>query len=352
MYKIKIINYKPYEYQLFQKTLDRLGKQGYESDDLSFITIFKKVDHPIYYKIDFFKPKGKTKNEKNISKSHFYDPYLEEDYQVVYSKKNMYVFKGDHKCSLTPQWEEKEDVIDDKRKQRDYQWLIGSIIATLVILYTSYAHLTLTTFQSYGMAITYLGIIFALLTLIYRSLITVKRQNKFLHDGNYQFPIKSLQKERKMMSIASIITIVLIIGGLVEDTFNARSITPQDHDILMLEELGIDDNNQFQGQQQSTFMIPHIYTTLETSEHNDILYIKEYQFHSTDHAQNVFQKYEQDPQQYYWTHTKKEDNVLYGYNEEKLASLVIINQQRVIYIDIGFAIHETQIKTIIQHYSS
>ena len=43
MYKIKIINYQPYEYELFQKTLDKLGQEGFSCQDLSFISLFKKV---------------------------------------------------------------------------------------------------------------------------------------------------------------------------------------------------------------------------------------------------------------------------------------------------------------------
>lgn len=42
MYKFKIINYKPYEYEILQHQLDQLGKDGYYTDDLSFVSIFKK----------------------------------------------------------------------------------------------------------------------------------------------------------------------------------------------------------------------------------------------------------------------------------------------------------------------
>ena len=59
MYKIKIINYQPYEYELFQKTLDKLGQEGFSCQDLSFISLFKKVKQPVYYKIDFYKSEGK-----------------------------------------------------------------------------------------------------------------------------------------------------------------------------------------------------------------------------------------------------------------------------------------------------
>ncbi|MFQ7801011.1 MAG: hypothetical protein ACLRHW_16080 [Coprobacillus cateniformis] len=68
MYKIKIINYQPYEYELFQ-TLDKLGQEGFSCQDLSFISLFKKVKQPVYYKIDFYKSEGNQdlKNGKSQS---------------------------------------------------------------------------------------------------------------------------------------------------------------------------------------------------------------------------------------------------------------------------------------------
>ena len=37
MYKIKLINYKPYEYELLQEKLNQLGQDGYKCEDLSLI---------------------------------------------------------------------------------------------------------------------------------------------------------------------------------------------------------------------------------------------------------------------------------------------------------------------------
>ena len=98
MYKIKIINYQPYEYELFQKTLDKLGQEGFSCQDLSFISLFKKVKQPVYYKIDFYKSEGKSRFEKMENRNHFLNYYIERDYQPIYSKRGMYVFKGQKEC--------------------------------------------------------------------------------------------------------------------------------------------------------------------------------------------------------------------------------------------------------------
>ena len=47
--KFMIMNYKPYEYELLQTKLNKLGQQGYITQELSFVTIFNKVDYPVYY---------------------------------------------------------------------------------------------------------------------------------------------------------------------------------------------------------------------------------------------------------------------------------------------------------------
>ena len=110
------MNYRPYEYELLQEKLNALGQLHYTTDDLSLITIFKKVDTPVYYKIDFFHATGKTKAEKKKQKESFYDPYLDEFYQPIYNKKDMYVFVGDHEIKDIIKCDEKTEFIDDKKR--------------------------------------------------------------------------------------------------------------------------------------------------------------------------------------------------------------------------------------------
>ena len=40
--KLMIMNYKPYEYELLQDKLDALGKKGYKTNHLSYISFLKK----------------------------------------------------------------------------------------------------------------------------------------------------------------------------------------------------------------------------------------------------------------------------------------------------------------------
>ncbi|UTY39994.1 hypothetical protein NMU03_04090 [Allocoprobacillus halotolerans] len=64
--KCMIMNYKPYEYELLQNKLDKLGKAGYITNDLTLLTFFKKVKKTVYYHIDFYSPNGKNAEEKKL----------------------------------------------------------------------------------------------------------------------------------------------------------------------------------------------------------------------------------------------------------------------------------------------
>ena len=46
--KLMIMNYKPYEYELLQDKLDALGKKGYKTNHLSYISFLKKQIHPFF----------------------------------------------------------------------------------------------------------------------------------------------------------------------------------------------------------------------------------------------------------------------------------------------------------------
>ena len=67
---IKIINYKPYEYELLQEKLSKWGEKGYQTKDLSFISFFKKTDSPVYYQIDSINPKENHEMIRLLMKQH------------------------------------------------------------------------------------------------------------------------------------------------------------------------------------------------------------------------------------------------------------------------------------------
>lgn len=90
--KWMIMNYKPYEYELLQEKLNKLGQQGYFTNELGLLTIFEKVDEPIYYHIDFHKTYGSSKSERKEEQDAFTRKFKQKGLHPIYSKHNMYVF--------------------------------------------------------------------------------------------------------------------------------------------------------------------------------------------------------------------------------------------------------------------
>lgn len=353
-YKLKFINFRPYEYELLQKKLDKLGKSQYITDDLSFLTIFKKVNHPVYYKIDFFNPTGKTKSEKNKSKNIFYDPYLDKCYEPIYNKKGMYVFVGDHPIQDLVKWDKKTDFINDKTKLKNLNAFMISLFVTFFFIIVSFYAMNIDTFLSYGITIVYAGFLFACITAIYRTFCNLFYTNKFqkkLQDVHNKFSISKLNHLRKIYMIAVLLCIFLITGGMIEDTLNAKTFDPYQHNLLLLEDLGIEGQTELSTQSHSSFTVPHSYSSLEISEDNTILYIKEYQLHSTKSAKKLISDFEKQPDLYLCTSVQNKNNVLYGYHEAELTTLIIQNKNSVILISFDFQINEKQIKTAIQFYS-
>lgn len=353
-YKLKVINFRPYEYELLQKKLDELGKSQYITDDLSLITIFKKVDYPVYYRIDFFNPVGKTKAEKNKNKSLFYDPYLDECYEPIYNKKGMYVFVGDHPIKELVQWDKKTDFINDKIKFRNLNIFMTSVFVTLFFIIVSFFAINIDTFLSYGITIAYVGFLLACITAIFRTFCHMFYTNKFqkqLQNNQHKLPISQLNHLRKIYMIALISCICLIGGGLIEDTMNVKTFDPNEHSLLLLKDLGINTKTKLSTQSHSSFTVPHSYSSLEIGEDNTILYIKEYQLHSEKSAKKLMSDFKSQPDLYLCTSVQKKNNVLYGYHETELTTLIIQNSNKVILISFDFQPNENQIETIIQFYS-
>lgn len=353
-YKLKIINYRPYEYELLQKKLDQLGKSHYITDDLSFITIFKKVDHPVYYRIDFFNPIGKTKVEKNKSKNLFYDPYLDECYEPIYNKQGMYVFVGDHPMKELIKWNEKTDFINDKRKFKNLNALMISLFVTLFFIIASFYAMNIDTFLSYGITIAYGGFILACITAIYRTFCNFFYTNRFqkqLQNNKHKLSFFKLNRFRKIYKIAVLLCILLISGGMIEDTLNAKSFDPQQHSLLLLKDLGIETQTELSTQAHSSFTVPHSYSSLEVGEDNSLLYIKEYQLRSKKAADKLMQDFKSQPDLYLCTSVQNKNNILYGYQEAQFTTLIIQNNNKVIIIAFGFEPHEKQIEKTIQFYS-
>lgn len=350
--KIKFIHYKPYEYELLQEELDKLGKQGYSTNDLSIISFFRKKDKPVYYTIDFFNPTGSSKISQRTSHYHFIGQKEEQGLKYIYSKNNMYVFTSNEEKNFPFHHESKIDALSFKIRLSS---LIYFIIALIIsIMYLNYLlHASFDQFNSYGITTTYIGIIFLLITVLYRNFCNFYGISSFykqIQSGQPHFQIKKLKFFRTLYSFLAILSFILVVGGLAEDTFNAKSFTPEQHAILQLNDFDIQKSTELSTQSYASFTIPHTYISLETAKQgNEALYIKEYQFNSSQRAQHIFEQIKSEPQLYGSNKIKEDHSCIYGYADNQLVSLVLLHKQSVIIVMPSFELSQENI-TIIQNY--
>lgn len=347
MYKLKIIHYQPYEYQLLQNKLNQLGKAGYQCDDLSLISIFKKTNQPVYYYIDFLKPEGKSRFEKKVNQEHFYETYLKHDYQVIYKKKGMYVFYGHQPLtSYTPHLDHLKSLSLSKRNQYLFLSIIVLFITLLLIMQFIESY-NIDSLLTYGITFAIAGGFLALLCIVYRFFINFydftqtyqKKENKI-----------SVHKHRLIFIMMSVLSIFLITGGLIEDMFNVQSVSLNEHQFITLQDIGIKQVSQQTYQKRSSFTVPYCYSSLESTKEKD-LFTKEYQFHSSSKAKDIWEQFSTDPQFYFCTKAKKKDHVIYGYREDTLTTLIILKNQSVIMLTTSFRLDENQVRQIIQFYT-
>lgn len=354
MYKIKIINYRAYEYEIFQEQLNQLGKNGYLCKDLSFISIFKKVNYPVYYKIDFFHQTGKSKTEKNILKDQFYDPYLAACFEPVYAKKEMYVFMGEQDAHININWNQKKDIISEKRKINNLNYFVGSLLVTLFFIIGTLLNITINTFLTYGITIAYIGIICLGITAIYRNFLNLYyslKMSKQLQKNKPHLPTMHLKKLRIIYTVTLLLSTILIFGGLIEDTFNAKKFSLEEHPILTFAQLDISEDSELSYQKQSSFTVPNSYSLLEIGGKESVLYVKEYILRSSQSATQLFEDLYNDPQEYLCTSVSLNHNIIYGYYEDELTTFIIKKDNQVTLISVTFSLTTKQINTIIEFYS-
>lgn len=347
MYKIKIINYQPYEYELFQKTLDKLAQEGYSCQDLSFISLFKKVKEPVHYKIDFYKNEGKTRYEKIENRNHFYNFYIERDYQPVYSKRGMYVFKGYKELDTKKRhYDNLETLIPSQRLKT----IVMAMLLFFITSFLSYVVMTTTieSWLTYGITFVYIGIFLALSTLLYRQVLGIAYYNQL--SKNIKQSLTKLKQYRLIYVILTLISLLCLIGGFTEDIFNAKSYSLEEHPIVTLHNLGITDKSTLNTKTQSSFTVPHYYSALEIANDETILLTKEYQLNSQTKSKELFQNYIDHPDQYLCTHIEIKENVIYGYHDNTLTTLIFQREKRVIFVSFSFELSDQQLNQITQFY--
>ncbi|MEG0547239.1 MAG: hypothetical protein RR518_00465 [Coprobacillus sp.] len=352
MYKIRIMNFRPYEHEVLYKQLEQLGKDGYYTDDLSLVSIFKKKDHPVYYKIDFLNTKGLKKTEKRKQKEIFYDPYLDKDYQPIYNKRGMYVFVGKEKFKKSIDYKDKKDYIDF---QTFFQYLwntIGALILCLGFAFISLQYATIDTFLSYGITVVYVGILLLLATCVYRNIINTIGISKFKNQIQKQqkaFSLSMIKKTRLIYLVLSIISCLLIAGGLVEDSMNAKTFTLQEHQMLTLKDLNMTLDYKSSTQKHHSFTVPTSYQYLEVAGET-IIYTKEYHLSSSEKATQLMKDFQNNPKQYLCKSIKLKENIIYGYYDDTLTTLIIQKDNVVALISFEMDITQEQINTIINFY--
>lgn len=351
MPKFKIIHFQPYEYQLLQNKLDKLAKQGYFCQDLSLISYFKKVDHPVYYAIDFHAVEGKNRLDKNKNLTLYYQSFLNKKYQPIYHKQGMHVFVGQKPLQGIVL---KEDMSCLNTKHTKYLFLIPLIIFLMIAIALSYMQGSyIDTFGSYGILITFIGLYLFLLTMIFRFYNNYHLFHKMAND--HHVSLKKIHAIRHIYISLIVASVLLIGGGMIEDVFNTKKISIEEHPILLLKELNQELNQsserEFSYQSRSSFFVKKSYIALEVINNETALYTKEYDFSSTEKCQKVFEDYAKNPQFYSCTESRTDGQIIYGYINDYKNTLVIQKDQKMILVSSNFALSDLQIEKIIAYYS-
>ena len=350
---IKIINYKPYEYELLQEKLSKWGEKGYQTKDLSFISFFKKTDSPVYYQIDFYQPEGESRNDKIIDETTFISSYTEKGYTCIYKKNNMYVFSSTKSKPLSIKWNRKLNIVKTSTRFLSLFFAFISVVIASMFCYYLLSS-PIDNFLSYGIFFAYIGFLFACMTSAFRNYFNFYGLSIFKSRVENQKPSLNQHKLlllRKVYIILSIITIILIGGGFIEDTINVKEFSTSSHPIIKLDQLGIDKPTTLSTQSYSGFFSKHTYISLESTKKDEALYIKEYQMSSPQKALSLFDNLSKNPQNWRAKEFKRNNNVVYGYYDTNIVSMIILKENSVITLVPSFVITTQQADEIAQFYS-
>lgn len=349
--KCMIMNYKPYEYELLQNKLDKLGKAGYITNDLTLLTFFKKVKKTVYYHIDFYSPNGKNAEEKKIDESLFIEHYTNNGLKNIYKKHNMYVFSSYKKYNKSIDWNVKQNIIPHSFRLLSLGLCFISIVIISMLMYSSLQG-SYDKFMSYGITIAYIGVIILLISSAFRNYLNFYGMTSFhskIKKMTPHFQTKKTSSLRKIYFSILSISLIFICSGLIEDTFNPKQFTSLDHPFITLQDLGINQKSELSTQKYSGFVVPHSYISLEETE-NDALYIKEYQLSSHQNAINLFNEFKITPSKYGANKIDENNNMILGYYNQDIVSIVILKNKSVIMIIPSFTLNSENITKIVDFY--
>lgn len=346
MYKIKIINYKPYEHEVFQKQLDSLGKNGYFCKDLMPISFFKQVNHPVYYQIDFLQP-SQSKTERSIQREKFFHPYLENNCKHIFQKHGMHVFVNDK--NDFPKKNSLSNAFQTSTKEifKYFIYFGLSLFLTSFFALKMSSQININSFPTYGKFISFIGIFTLLMTLIYRSFCNFYNTALFLKNKFDNKNKKSIFSLRKIYHIFFILSLVSIVGGLIEDISNTQNISENVNPVIKLSDLNITDTHVIRHTQSFGFIPSKTYSYLESSQNNDILLNKRYEFSSPKKAKKYFNQFISKSKDFSLDRTQQKGNIIYGYTNNQLSTIIIINDSHIDFISTSFQLNESSIQKII-----
>lgn len=354
MYKLRIINYQPYEYEILQDLLNQMAKQGYHTKQLSFFTLFKKTNETSQYRVDLFSSNAKSHYNKNIDKDRFISNYLDHDYKEIYHRKELYVFKGTKDLPPIP-WNKRKDVLSSQSIRNQLMWALTCIVITLAFTYYSIKGFSYDTFLTYGSLFIYIGLVGMFFGFSYYLLMCYKYKNQFknqLENGQPQIPFQHLKKQYQSFHIYMIVMIVLFISGFVEDSFNPKDITLTSHPQITLQEIShIQDTNSTYIQKNG-FFINHYYRYFETTnDESNMLLVEEYNYNDENKAKQLLEYFYNDPSKYSCDQLlKQDDHIAIGQLENENIAVFIQKKNSLYIISKNNEFTQKQIQTIINYY--
>lgn len=346
MFKIKYMNYKPYEYELLQKELDELGKQGYDCDDLSLFSIFKKKDYPVKYIIEFYKSDKEEKYQQHKDVAKYYEKHTDFGYYPIYSKHHMYVFSGKDNHDFKTNTYKDLLKISDRRTSNTFLLMCLMVFALLSLFYLLFVTQSVTSFLTYGKVICYIGILLLCFYFVYSLYTEFKYTNKI---KEYMPSLNVLKKQSSIRKCILVVSVLMIAGGLTEDTLNVRSFSSESHPYLVLSDFGYDNKTEITTTSSHSFLIKDYYSINELSDEIGLV-TKEYVFRSISQAESYIQSLVDNPADAISTHIEKVDNLYYGYYEDQLNTIIVPNENKVIILTCSDVFTDDMINTIKDFY--
>lgn len=348
MYKLKLMYYRAYEYQLLQDELNQLTSQGYDAKKFHLFTLFKKVDHPHQYIVDVCTHQKISFTQRMNERQHFLDSYLDRDFSLVYEQKELFIFKNNpkqkHKSPI-------QKIELEKFMSHSITLLLIALTILVGYVYLSYGIRNIDSFLTYGRNILYVGILLLFASLGYRFLINA--YFSFKVKDNVFHSISNLRKHRYVETILISLSLLLIIIGFGEDALNARNITVKDHPLVTLSDMNVQQSSTLEYIEQSSFQVSHFYQALEyTDDGSHILYTKEYVFSSSSKANNLWELYTNEPNLYGCDSIRIENNIIYGYISHELACIIIQNDNSIQFVSFNFELTDQQINILIHSFES